>query len=229
MALLSTSPLPLLPSGPPAGYGWEERDMSTWWSILKAHNWIPFQASSLPKDKPRDGLLMCMNHHVAYDFFIRFFPDIRKLMLVNYSGTPSLQRFHDKAIALDISDHHAPFPSLFVIHEMCVPMPDDILWQDWILSDGVFDDVSGTFKPTKLSVQPQLQFQPMTTSTSDTLSGPGTRTLALNEDVIPDILAATHAIPSRRACVMEGTSWSSTAEDNIQKYTSSIGEQDHQT
>lgn len=28
MALLSTSPLPLLPSGPPAGYGWEERDMS---------------------------------------------------------------------------------------------------------------------------------------------------------------------------------------------------------
>lgn len=115
-------------------------------------------------------------------------------------------------------------------------MPDDILWQDWILSDGVFDDVSGTFKrdgardnSNKLSVQPQLQFQPMTTSTSDTLSGPGTRTLALNEDVIPDILAATHAIPSRRACVMEGTSWSSTAEDNIQKYTSSIDEQDHQT
>ncbi|KAG2068665.1 hypothetical protein BDR04DRAFT_1129180 [Suillus decipiens] len=242
MAPLSTLQFPLLPSGPPVGYGWEERDMSV--SSTTAFNaGIDRQdmflgrrccvfcgvddtaVSSLPKDESRDGLLMRISHHVlfnAYDFFVRFFPNILNFVLVNYSGRPSLQLFHGKAIALDISDHHAPFPSLFVIHEVHVrrsrpfqtialAMPDDILWQGWILSDGVFDDVSEIFKrdgapnnSNKLSVQPQLQFQLMTTSTGDTLSGPDTRTLALNEDVTSDILAATHAMP-----------WSGTAEDNI--------------
>jgi hypothetical protein len=52
-----------------------------------------------------------------------------------------LQDFHGKAIALDIRDHHAPFPSRFILHEMRVrgfhpfepvqpTMPDDVLWQD---------------------------------------------------------------------------------------------------
>ncbi|KAG1823355.1 uncharacterized protein BJ212DRAFT_1444544 [Suillus subaureus] len=286
MAPLSTFSLPLLPSGLPAGYGWEERDVSVLstttafntgvdrrdtflgqrrcvvcgeaggavlqhchiskdsepqlWFSLKARNWIPSQAKSLPRHEPRGGLLMCSNHHLffnAYDFFIRFFPDIRKFVFVNYSGDPALQRFHGKAIALDIRDHHAPFPSLFIIHEMRVrgfhpfqpvapAMPDDIHWQDWISSHSVFDDVSGTFNrdgpldnSNNLSMQPQTQSQPTTTST-------GRRALALNADIISDILAATHAMPSWRACQMEGTSWSGTAEENIHKYVSSIGVQD---
>ncbi|KIJ58947.1 hypothetical protein HYDPIDRAFT_118928 [Hydnomerulius pinastri MD-312] len=217
------------------------------WFSLKARNWIPSQAKSLPQHELRNGLLMCSNHHLffnAYDFFIRFFPDIRKFVFVNYSGDPALQQLHGKAIALDIRDHHAPFPSLFIIHEMRVrgfhpfqpvapAMPDDIPWQDWVLSDGVFDDVSGTFNRgspldngNNLSVQPQAQFQPTTTSRGDASSGPGGRTLALSADVISDILAATHAMPSWRACQMEGTSWSGTAEENTQKYVSSIGVQD---
>jgi hypothetical protein len=51
----------------------------------------------------------------------------------------------------------------------------------------------------------------------------GTRKLELNADVIADILAATHAMPSWKACQMENTSWSGTADENIQKYVSSIG------
>ncbi|KAG2075212.1 hypothetical protein BDR04DRAFT_1150510 [Suillus decipiens] len=202
MMPLSTFLLPLPPSGPPLGYDWEERDMSTssstaacitgidardkffgrarciicgegrvahchiimerhkeLWRKLKTLNWIPRQAKSTFQHEPRDGLLMCCNHRRAfynYDFFIRFFPDIRKFVFVNFSGDDNLQQFHGKAIALDMKDHHAPFPSLFIIHEMRVrgyhpfqpiapAMPDDIPWQDWISSDGVFDNETDTF------------------------------------------------------------------------------------
>jgi hypothetical protein len=51
-------------------------------------------------------------------------------------------------------------------------------------------------------------------------SGSGTRHLELNEKVIADILAATHAMPSWKECEMEGTSWTGTAEENKQKYLS---------
>jgi hypothetical protein len=50
----------------------------------------------------------------------------------------------------------------------------------------------------------------------------GQRTLALNANIIDDIFAATRAMPSWKACEVEGTSWTGTAEENIQKYISSI-------
>ena len=56
----------------------------------------------------------------------------------------------------------------------------------------------------------------------DTTSS-GTRKLELNAGVIADILAATHAMPSWKACKMENTSWSGTADENIRRYVSSIG------
>lgn len=81
-----------------------------------------------------------------------------KFVLVNYSDEPALQPFHGKAIALDSAHRHAPFPALFIIHEMRVrgfvplgpPNPDLPVgspWQDWILSDGVLasDLSSGIF------------------------------------------------------------------------------------
>jgi hypothetical protein len=159
-------------------------------------------------------------------------------VFVNYSGRPSLRPFHGKAIALDIKDRHAPFPCLFIIHEMRVrgfhpfepvapDLPSDIQWQDWILSDNVLG-TSGSFNrqsppddagPT----QPLPQIPPMPLIAGGTPSG--RHTLALNEDVIAEILAATRALPSWKACEMEGTSWIGTAEENIQKYVSSIGVQ----
>jgi hypothetical protein len=53
-------------------------------------------------------------------------------------------------------------------------------------------------------------------------SSSGTRKLELNAGVIADILAATHAMPSWKACQMENTSWSGTTDENIQRYVSLI-------
>jgi hypothetical protein len=160
---------------------------------------------------------------------------IQKFVFINYSNNEYLQQFHGKAIALDIRDHHAPFPSLFIIHEMQVhayypfqttppDLPDDITWQDWVLAYGVFDDVSGHFHQDRLpvnhknSVEQQLQFPRQ--FQSKTSGNGGTHALELNENVIADILAATHAMPSWKACPVEGTSWTGTAKENIQKYLS---------
>jgi len=159
-------------------------------------------------------------------------------VFINYSGNRFLQQFHGKSIALDIKDKYAPFPSLFIIHEMHVhgfhhfqpvdpTVLDDIPWQDWILLDYVFDNVSDSFKcdlpppnHNHSSVQAQHPFHPTTMASS------GQHTLALSADVITDILMAMCAMPSWKACQVEGTSWMGTAEENIQKYVSSIGAQD---
>ena len=202
---------------------------------------------------------MCKNHHAAFDsytFFIRYFPavsliplrfglsihwewkQIRKFVLVNYSDHPDLEEYHGKAIALDMTHRYAPFPSLFIIHEMRVrgfhpfsptqpTVPNEIAWQNWISSDGVFDNATGSFIRDASNVPP-LQQQPQLQLTAMNAGGPssGGGTLALNADVIADILAATHAMPSWKACQVEGTSWTGTAEENIQKYVSSIGVED---
>ncbi|KIJ50452.1 hypothetical protein M422DRAFT_159899 [Sphaerobolus stellatus SS14] len=106
-------------------------------------------------------------------------------------------------------------------------IPDTIPWQDWILSDGVFKEASNSFirdlppanNEADLGGSPP-QLQPTTSV------GGGGNTLELNADVINTILAATRAMPSWKACQMEGTSWDGTAEENIQKYASVVGAQD---
>ena len=47
--------------------------------------------------------------------------------------------------------------------------------------------------------------------------------LALNQDVILEILVASRAMPSWKACVVEGTSWEGSAIENIEKYVKTIG------
>ena len=110
-------------------------------------------------------------------------------------------------------------------------VPDNISWQDWILSDHIFDDASHTFKRDRpppnhdnnFSAQAQLPAGPMTSEEGGSSSQ---HRVALNADVIAEILAATRAMPSWKACQVEGTSWTGTAEENIQKYVSSIGAKD---
>ena len=168
-------------------------------------------------------------------------------MFVNYSERTSLQRFHGKAIGIDINDRHSPFPSVFIIHEMRVrghhpfmpiapDLPVDPLWQDWISSDGVLqpDNVPGFFKRGQppdpgnvdddISEQPYLQYHPSTTNAGEASSGQ--HMLGLNAIVIDKILAATRASASWKACQMEGTSWDGTAQENIQKYITTIGVND---
>ncbi|KAF8816108.1 hypothetical protein BYT27DRAFT_7221806 [Phlegmacium glaucopus] len=273
MVLLLSFQLPLPPNRPPSGYDMflgknhcvicgegralqhcyiiRDSEPETW-SNLKDRHWIPSETKALPQHEPHNGLLMCANHHIMfnqYDFFICFFPDVQKFVLVNYSQIPTLEEFHGKAIALDVKDYYAPFPSLFIIHELRVRgyypfeptqpnMPNNLSWQDWILTDGVFDNVSNSFKHDKPSNGDngnsnngdsnnrdnnfaQLQFQVQPTATSGMSSG-GHR-LALDAGIVAEILAATHAMPSWKACQVEGTSWAGTAEENMEKYVSDIG------
>jgi hypothetical protein len=183
----------------------------------------------------------------VFDFERRIHKNqVRKFVFVNYSNDPVLEQFHGKAIALDIRDRHAPFPSLFILHEMRVrgfhpfqpiepAMPDDAPWQDWILSDSVLDNATGPFKRVSppddgddgntFSVPSQPQSQLTRMSTCDASSGE--RRVTMNADIIADILAATHAMPSWKACQMEGTSWTGTAQENIEKYVSSIDVTSH--
>jgi len=161
--------------------------------------------------------------------------------LVNYSGIEDLQPYHGKAVALDVDDHHAPYPSVFIIHEMRVrgfhpfqpiqvDVLDDIPWQDWIVSKGVFDHDQGTFRRKGTDnfrvAGSQVHGLSMTPITGDDASGGGKRSVALNADVIDKILEATHAMPSWRATEVEGMSWGGTAQQNIDKYVSCIGTED---
>jgi hypothetical protein len=163
----------------------------------------------------------------------------QKFVFINYSGSPGLQEYHGKAVALDVKDPHVPIPSLFIIHEMRVrgfhpfaplnpSIPNDTLWQNWIESDGVYDPVSHSFKRDgppmpadngHSSITALPQFPTATTNTGGASSNKHS-VLPLNADVIADILAATRAMPSWKACEEEGTTtWTGTAEENIHKYT----------
>ncbi len=48
--------------------------------------------------------------------------------------------------------------------------------------------------------------------------GGGSTELVLNDDVIAEILAASRAMPTWRACEIENTSWVGTADENAQRY-----------
>jgi hypothetical protein len=162
---------------------------------------------------------------------------------VNFSGDRDLEIYHGKAVALDINDRHAPFPSLFIIHEMRVrgfnpfarvnpTIPAQIGWQDWILTEGVFDRDSNTFFRTKKSgdhsgnigIQSHTHNQ-FTTSNPGSGSAGGT-TLDLTSAVIEEILAATRHSETWRACQIEGTKWTGTAEEHVATYASFVEAQE---
>ena len=166
---------------------------------------------------------------------------IKKYILIDYSDryNEELQPYHGKAVALDIADNNAPFPSLFIIHEMRVrgfhpfhntspevPADNAIDWQDWVITKGAWDDTRSQFhrrEPHGSGAPglPQMPSMPPTNSSAERKSSAsGTQRLELNEKVIADILAATHAMPSWKECEREGTKWTGTAEENKQKYLS---------
>jgi hypothetical protein len=147
---------------------------------------------------------------------------------------------HSKLFPLDIPGWHAPFPSIFIVYEMRVrgyhpfqtinptKMPDSdvITWQDWVLDNGVFNMTGAIFvmmgRQSTVTIRflltlPQWQ-RPMMMSEGGLSSGTlGLEPLTSSEKVITDILAVTHAMSSWKACELEGTSWTGTAEENIEK------------
>lgn len=170
-------------------------------------------------------------------------PQIHKFIFVNQSGSRYDQIYHGKAIGLDASDRYVPFASIFVIHEMRVrgfwpfsdqqlELPEEIAWQDWITSDLLQSTTGGgspffhrEAQPGGQAPSPILPLNMSTGMSTGTAGGPssGKKILALNNDVIAEILAATWAMPSWKAYQVEGTDWSGTAEENIQKYAKIMG------
>jgi len=158
-------------------------------------------------------------------------------VFVNYSDEQELQEFHGTVVGIDSDDRHAPFPSLLIIHEMRVrgfhpfqpiepELPVQQTFADWIDSDDLWDDKKLGFKRQKPppSGKPPTERKRTQAKRSTTgASASQTRKLGLNANVIADILTATRAMPSWKACQLENTSWKGTAEENIQKYVSSIG------
>jgi len=168
----------------------------------------------------------------------------KQFVLINYSdrnddSDDDLRPYHGKAIALDIGDKHAPFPSSFIIHEMRVrgfypfsntapdiPADDVFPWQDWITTGNIWDSNNNMFRKGSNQTSSSAAFPlPQSLSMTPMGGGPSTsgmRHLELNEQVIADILAATRSMPSWKACEVEGTGWTGTTEENIQKYLSTV-------
>jgi hypothetical protein len=76
-------------------------------------------------------------------------------------------------------------------------IPDDITWQDWITSSGIYDSTSDSFIRDETGDNHNHNngnsLQPTRTQTEN---GGGYAIPPLNEVVIEDILAASHAMPS---------------------------------
>ena len=82
-------------------------------------------------------------------------------VFVNYSGQEELQQYHGIVIGIDSDDNHAPFPSLFIIHEMRVrgfrpfqpvqpELPAEPDYANWIDSEELWAYENDSFKRQKL-------------------------------------------------------------------------------
>jgi hypothetical protein len=165
---------------------------------------------------------------------------VNKFVLINYCDIEQLRPFHGRAVALDTEDAYAPFTSSFVIHEMrvrgfhpfedpspFVPADKAIDWQSWVTTDGVWDSTNARFHRRANGLGQRRVSGPQIPSMTPINSGEasdirGTQLPQLNNNVISDILAAMYATPSWKGCVKEGTSWAGTAEENIEKYHTTI-------
>ncbi|KAL1705604.1 hypothetical protein EV121DRAFT_203180 [Schizophyllum commune] len=214
---------------------------STLWDDLKKRGWLPEWANENAEDEPRNAIILCPNHKglfESYMCFIRYVPSERKFIFVNYYGdnrtNNKYHKYHGKAVALDINDELAPFPALFLLHEQRVRgfqpfsepsplLPKVISWPDWILSRDILQSgADGTntslFRregpPRRLYEDKTNRPSPVDINGLSGSKGP----LALNNDVLAKILAATRESASWKSAVVENTSWDGTAEENVKKY-----------
>ncbi|KAL1677558.1 hypothetical protein EV122DRAFT_213897 [Schizophyllum commune] len=123
-------------------------------------------------------------------------------------------------------------------------LPKEVSWPDWILSRDILqpgaDDASRRSTGDPLRPHADDSSQPSLNTSLFRREGPPRRlyedktnrpspadvnglsgskgALALNNDVIANILAATRESASWKSAVVENTSWDGTAEENVKKY-----------
>ncbi|KAH9918294.1 uncharacterized protein B0H18DRAFT_882859, partial [Fomitopsis serialis] len=218
------------------------------WEDLQNRGYVPTTAKSA-SDELRNAITLCPNHHKRFDSyqaFIRFCPEVRKYVFVNYSETPSETAFHGKAVALESHHDHAPFPAVFLIHECRVrgfwpfrsPTVDilsPVPWQDWLLSREIIDSeenirhegragpVASTYVHAPGPTMP-LPFPAFPACVDPVLLVTGMHTIPPpTTDFVALVLAAAQSMPTWRACQIEGQSWEGAAEENITKYQHAVG------
>ncbi|KIM41311.1 hypothetical protein M413DRAFT_27683 [Hebeloma cylindrosporum] len=206
------------------------------WADLKKRNYIPEEAKS-PQHEPRNAMVLCTEHKFAFQghkSIIRFVPEQRKYVYINFNRSPADTNHHGKAIHLNANDHHAPFPAALLIHEQLVrglcpfneepyDVPYIIPFQDWMIEDNCnfrFAE-GGNCNPffNAIGNRGPANFAPPAPPNSSVGLAPGMRSLPpLDQHNLQDILSATRASASWKACVVEGTSWNGTAEENAEQY-----------
>jgi hypothetical protein len=217
------------------------------WADLIRYKWLPEEARRVVEHEPRNVITLCLNHATSFKyfcFFIRYIPQVivldlscsyslekqvQRYVFINHSGSKDDIRFHGKAIALDKEDKHAPFPALFIIHEIRVrahnpfrpPMRDFIdpeTWQKWITTSGVLNTFMTPDRPGLFLKKGDSRRDRQNTEGSINFPPAIGSTLGIKKSTVDEILAATRSSASWKACEMEGTSWKGTAEENIAKY-----------
>ncbi|KAF8428204.1 hypothetical protein EV426DRAFT_528477 [Tirmania nivea] len=89
------------------------------WEELREQGLIPLRAKSVAHEC-RNGILMCKNHHSAFDsfyFYIRYIPERLAYVFVNHSKHLDLAPWNDKDVRIDPDDPRAPWAVLFAYHE----------------------------------------------------------------------------------------------------------------
>lgn len=127
--------------------------------------WIPATARSVIHE-PRNGILLCKNHHGAFDhhqFFIRFVREVsptasisplnsliqeqtkkqrQEYVLINLKHRQDLEQFHGHALHLGINDPRAPWPTLFLLHERITVAKSPFHPPRWIPAPVEFPPIS---------------------------------------------------------------------------------------
>jgi hypothetical protein len=220
---------------------------------LLQRSWIPATSRSV-KHESRNGISMCATHHVNFDrhrFYIRYFEQYRKFVMVNHSRHPMLEQYHGKAVLLDPDNTRVPFYTLFIIHEIRVrgrwPFMGDraisspVSDADWITQRLNQQPVQGL--PPSLA--PPLQGPDGSTllpasapgGSSDSglvsyMTGPSGEQYIVFTNPFNSPAALEKEVKALRqtstwkACIIENTSWEGTGTENISRYLSAVDTED---
>lgn len=165
----------------------------------------------------------------------------RKFIFVNHSQTPEDEQLHGKAVFLNPDNHRVPFHTLFIVHECCVcgrwPFLSDGLIDDaFLFQDRIGIPVDGNLASKNTHTRPANIPTVTHTRTEGTSSLPSSLSQSQTAPSSSQFVTFTHPFsspqileeevellrdePTWKACVMEGTTWNGSAQENTDKYLS---------